>query len=110
MSMATRTLDQHIEITPGVAGGRPRIAGHRITVQDIALWNVRLGRNADEIAAAYDLSLADVHAALAYYYDHRQELDRQIEQDELFVTALRARTPSKLTRKLLEQAAGGGEG
>ena len=31
--MTIETLDRHIEITPGVAGGKPRIAGHRITVQ-----------------------------------------------------------------------------
>ncbi len=28
-------LDRHIVITPDVAGGKPRIAGHRITVQNI---------------------------------------------------------------------------
>lgn len=28
-------ITQHIEITPGIAGGKPRIAGHRITVQNI---------------------------------------------------------------------------
>lgn len=35
--MATKTLDEHIEVTPGIAGGKPRIAGHRITVQDVAI-------------------------------------------------------------------------
>ena len=32
-------LTQHIEITPGVAGGKPRIVGHRITVQNIVIWH-----------------------------------------------------------------------
>src|SRR3990172_8594522 len=76
----SKTLDQHIEITPGIAGGKPHIAGHRITVQDIAIWHERLGRSADEIAAEYELSLADVYAALAYYFDHRTEIDRSIEE------------------------------
>jgi uncharacterized protein (DUF433 family) len=31
------TLNNHIEITPGVCGGKPRVAGHRIRVQDIAV-------------------------------------------------------------------------
>ena len=33
------TIKPHIEITPGVCGGKPRIAGHRIRVQDIVVWN-----------------------------------------------------------------------
>jgi uncharacterized protein (DUF433 family) len=83
--MATKTLDQLIEITPGVAGGKPRIAGHRITVQDIAIWHDRQGRNADEIAADYDLSLSEVYAALAYYFSHREEIDRSISESETFM-------------------------
>jgi len=91
------SLDHHIETTPGVAGGRPRIAGHRITVQDIVIWHERLGRSADEIAAEHDISLSDVYAALAYYYDHRDELDESIRTDEAYVAGLRGRTPSRLT-------------
>ena len=41
--MTAKTLDEHIEITPGVTGGKARIAGHRITVLDIAIWHDRLG-------------------------------------------------------------------
>lgn len=66
--MTAKTLDQLIEITPGVVGGKPRIAGHRITVQNIAIWHERLGRGADEIASEYDLSLEEIYAALAYYF------------------------------------------
>jgi len=76
--MALDTLKSHIEATPGVAGGKPRIAGHRITVQDIVLWHERLGLSADEICAEYDLELADVYAALSYYFDHRSEIDQSI--------------------------------
>ena len=101
--MITKTLDGHIEITEGITGGKPRIAGHRITVQNIVLWHELLGRSADEIAAEYDLTLADVYAALAYYYDHRAEIDKSIEDSESFVEALREKTPSKLSQKLNEQ-------
>ncbi len=98
--MAARTLDEHIEATPGVAGGKPRIAGRRITVQDVVIWHERMGRSADEISAEYDLSLADVYAALAYYFDHRAEIDESIREGEAFAEALRERTPSKLKGKL----------
>ncbi len=101
--MATKTLDQHIEITPGIAGGKPRIAGRRITVQNIVIWHERMSKSADEIAAEHDLTLADVYAALAYYFDHRPETDRDIEESKAFVEALRRKTPSKLKRKLREQ-------
>ena len=89
------TVSGHIEITPGVAGGKPRIAGHRITVQDVVVWHERLGLSADEIASEYGLSLAEVYAALAYYYDHREEIDRSARADEAFVAALRTRILSK---------------
>jgi uncharacterized protein (DUF433 family) len=99
--VALKSLDQHIEVTPGVSGAKPRIAGHRITVQNIVIWHERLGWSADEIAADYDLTLADVYAALAYYFDHRDEIDQTIQEGEAFVEALRQSTPSKLERGLM---------
>ena len=98
--MALDTVSSHIEGSPGVAGGKPRIVGHRITVQDIVVWHERLGRSADEIAAEYGLSLADVYAALAYYYDHREELNRVIKADQKFIAELRKRIPSNMRAKL----------
>jgi uncharacterized protein (DUF433 family) len=99
------TLDQHIEITPGIAGGKPRIAGRRITVSNIAMWHDRMGKSADEIATEYDLSLADVHAALAYYFDHRIEIDQRINDSKKFLDALHEGTPSKLKQKLQDNRA-----
>ena len=101
--MVVKILDQHIEITPGIAGGKPRIAGRRITVQNIAIWHEWMGRSADEIASEYDLTLADVYAALAYYYDHRLEIEKAIKESESFVEALRQQIPSKVAQKLYER-------
>lgn len=92
--MNARVLDQHIEITPDVAGGKPRIAGRRITVQNIAIWHEYMGLSADEIASEYDLSLGSIYAALAYYFDHRDEIEQQIAEDSAFVELLRKQTPS----------------
>jgi uncharacterized protein (DUF433 family) len=89
-------MARHIEITPGTAAGKPRIVGHRISVQDAVIWHERLGLSAYEIATEHDLSLADVYAALTYYYDHREEIDRAFRVDEEFVGELRRQVPSKL--------------
>lgn len=92
---------EHIEITPGIAGGRPRIAGHRVRVQDIVLWHDALGLSPEEIIARCPgLGLADVYAALAYYHDHTDEIQTQIKQDNALAETLRNRIPSKLLAKL----------
>jgi len=98
--MPDQILEQHVEITPGVAGGKPRIVGHRIKVQDVVIWHERMGKSADEISAEYDLALADIYGALAYYFDHREEIDRDILEGDAFIRALREDTPSVLKEKL----------
>ena len=103
--MSIGTLESHIEITPEIAGGKPRIAGRRITVQNIVIWHERLGKSADEICAESNLTLAEVYAALAYYFDHREEIDRSIKADAAFAEALRRQTHSTLQNKLRSLAA-----
>ncbi len=98
--MVTKRLDQHIEITTGIAGGKPRVAGHRITVHDIAIWHEAMGKTADEIAAEYDLTLADVYAALAYYFDHQYEIDQDMRESNSLVETLRNSIPGKVQQKL----------
>jgi len=97
--MSTKSLDQRIVQTPEVCGGKPRLAGHRITVQNIAIWHDRLGWSADEIASEYDLELADIYAALAYYFAHREDIDQSIRESDAFVEEFRRQTPSKLQQK-----------
>jgi uncharacterized protein (DUF433 family) len=101
--MASAAIDQHIEVTPGIAGGKPRVAGHRITVQNIAVWHERLGKTADEIADDYDLTLGEVYAALSYYFDHREEIDESIKEGEAFVESMRKTARSKLRSKYAEE-------
>ncbi len=98
--MIAQVIDQHIDITPGMAGGEPHIVGHRIKVRDIVLWHERMGKSPDEICVEYDLSLADVYAALAYYFDNRETIDREIENHEAFVATMRKESPSLLEMKL----------
>ena len=89
--------------SPGVCGGRPRIDGHRITVEHIAVWHEQMGMTPTEIAATYPtITLAQVHAALAYYYEHKQEIDADIEEGDRFVEEMKAKSPSLLAQKLEE--------
>ena len=69
---------QHIEID---AKGIARIAGRRSRVSQIVVDHQHL--TPEEIVATYPhLTLADVHAALAYYYDHQEQIDAEIREGE----------------------------
>jgi uncharacterized protein (DUF433 family) len=104
--MATARTDHHIEKTPGVCGGKPRVAGTRIRVQDIYVWHELRGQSPDEIVTRFpQLTLADVHAALAYYWDHAEE----IADAESLLEQLRRREASPLDEKLRGRDASGAE-
>lgn len=81
--MATLTdIGTLITQTPGVCGGRPRIAGTGVSVRRVAGW-YKLGRSPEEIADQYGhLSLAQVHAALTYYFGNRDEIDNELAEEE----------------------------
>jgi|MTBAKSStandDraft_1061840.scaffolds.fasta_scaffold28998_2 uncharacterized protein (DUF433 family) len=77
-----RTKYLHIERKKGVCGGDPVIAGTRISVRLIAELE-QSGHTADEIITMYPhLSHAQVYEALSYYYDHKTEIDRSIEENK----------------------------
>jgi uncharacterized protein (DUF433 family) len=79
--MAIDVIREHIEIVEGAGGPKVRIAGHRIRVLDVVIWHEKLGRTPDEIVTEYpSITLADVHAALAYYWDHRDEIEAPIQR------------------------------
>ncbi len=84
--MNRTTLDQHIETQPDKCGGKPCVQGTRIRVWDIHVWHDLRGESPEEIVAAFpQLTVADVHAALAYFLDHRNEIETLAAEDEAFV-------------------------
>jgi uncharacterized protein (DUF433 family) len=98
-------IRQHIEIVAG--GPKPRIAGHRIRVQDVVVWHEKLGLSPDEIVDRYPtITLADVHAALAYYWDHREEIELAIAAERGLDEDHRRRTPSLVQQKLRQRGHG----
>ena len=96
----------HIVTTPGTCGGKPRISGHRITVKHIVLCHERGGQGPDEIVEDYPgLTLSDVYAALAYYFDHKVEIDADIHADDEFHDALERRDCNPLAERLRRRKA-----
>jgi len=82
--METPTVDigTLITHTPDVRGGRARIVGTGVTVQRIVGW-YKLGLSPEEIAEEFGhLTLAQVHAALAYYHANRAEIESAIAADD----------------------------
>lgn len=83
----------HIVQDPEMCFGQPCIKGTRIRVLDIAIEYERMGRSPDQIAEAHPgLSLAQVHAALTYYYEHIEEIDRAIRAERKLVEQVRLAT------------------
>jgi uncharacterized protein (DUF433 family) len=76
-----------IERSPEIRKGRPCIAGTGVTVRRIAGWH-NLGLTPEEIAAKIEhLTLAQIHAALAYYHANQDEIDTDIANEEAAVQA-----------------------
>ena len=103
----SQTIVERIVSKADVCGGSPCIAGTRIHVQDIYVWHELQGRSADEIVSDFPhITMADVYAALTYYWDHRDEIQRQMHEEDAFVAEMKAKHGSPLKEKL---AANNGE-
>ena len=101
------SLADYIVKTPGVCNGQPRISGTRIKVKHIFTWVERMKMSPEQVVAEYPhLTMAQVHAALAYYWSHCDEIHQDIENEEKLVAELRAKAgPSKIQERLAEQDA-----
>jgi uncharacterized protein (DUF433 family) len=100
-------VGQHITKTPGICGGRPCIAGHRVRVSDIVTWHEKRGYCADEIVDLFPgITLADVYAALTYYFDHREEIDQEFRNAGDVADWIKANIPSKIPAELREKLGG----
>ncbi|MBN1664395.1 MAG: DUF433 domain-containing protein [Deltaproteobacteria bacterium] len=82
MTLTARKFDYpYIVSNPSIAGGRPVIKGTRITVNCIAGY-YQLGLSIDEILDNLrHLTPSQVHSALAYYFDHQDEINSDMEED-----------------------------
>ncbi len=92
--MGAATIYAHVMRTPGVCGGRPRIEGHRLRVQDVVAEHEWQALSPEEICHQHPgLTLAEVDSALVYYHDHRDEILADLEADRQAVAAFPRQHP-----------------
>jgi uncharacterized protein (DUF433 family) len=81
-SLRVQTEHPHIVRIEGVCGGRPIIAGTRISVRTV-VERVRLGDSPEQVVENYPpLTLAQVYDALSYYHEHESEIEAEIAANE----------------------------
>ena len=92
----------HIELT---SDGVPLISGTRTKVVEIALDRLAHSWDAEEIRRQHPhLTLGQIHSALAYYYDHQDEIDRDIERRLSQVKEIEGALGESLLRRKLKAA------
>lgn len=82
MAATTKVTYAHIVKEPGYCGGKAAIDATRVRVNNVAFLH-KQGKAPEEILVEYpDLTLGQVHGALAYYYDHKDEIEAELAADE----------------------------
>jgi uncharacterized protein (DUF433 family) len=79
--------------------GVAKLIGTRTKVRQVVM-DVQSGMTPEQIHEQYPhLSLSQIHAALAYYYDHKAAIDEEIAEGIRFAEEMRAQHPNRLTRE-----------
>lgn len=81
---------EHIIIT----NAKPQIAGKGVSVQAVVTLYVRNQAPLTWIQQEFDLTPAEIYAALAYYYDHQAELDAAFADAEILTQQIA--TPAEI--------------
>jgi len=99
MATAAKVTYAHIVKEPGYCGGKAAIDHTRVRVNNVVFLH-KQGKTPQEILVEYpDLSLAQVHAALAYYYDHRDEIEAELAKDDGWDERYEGRKAEALARR-----------
>ena len=82
MASAAKIVYPHIVKEPGYCGGKAAIDNTRVRVNNVA-WLAKRGLTPQEVLDHYpDLTLPQVHAALLYYYENRDEIEAELADEE----------------------------
>jgi len=79
--MSTKVVHPYITSKEDIGGGKSIIVGTRTRVSNIMAY-YRLGFSPEELAREFPhLTLSQIHDALSYYYEHQEEIDKEIEEN-----------------------------
>jgi uncharacterized protein (DUF433 family) len=98
---ALSVIREHIVSTPETCGGKPRVSGTRIQVKHVVVMHERQGMTPEQIISEYPhLTFAGIYSALAYYHDHREEVNADIRAEREWYEDMKSKHPSRLQEKL----------
>src|SRR5689334_14973915 len=88
---------EHIEIVQGAGGPKPVIRGTRIRVKDIVNWYEWQDWSVSKVLEEFPhLTPAGIYSALAYYWDHKEELDAEWAKQDAIDQEYMRQHPSAL--------------
>ena len=102
MSMSAKQIRHpYITIDKKVRNGEPVISGTGIRILDVAIRYEIMGMSAEDIIVSFPhLNLSQVHDALSYYYEHKNEVDRKWKVAIKNIDTLKKTNPSILEKKI----------
>lgn len=99
MSFA-QTRYEHIQVDENNA---PFITGTTMKVVELVLNHKAYGWSPEELHFQHPrLTMGQIHSALAYYWDHQKELDRDIENRLERIDQIQASTPQTPLKERLK--------
>jgi len=99
MTTLAKVTHPHIVKEPEYCGGKAALANTRVRVMNVVFLHKR-GKTEAEILETYpDLNRAQVYAALAYYYDHKDEIETELREADEFVQQVASRYAPHLLAK-----------
>ena len=102
MAIAAKQI-RHPYITADkkIRSGEPVISGTSIRVLDVAIRYEVMGMSPEDIMLSFPhLNLSQIHDALSYYYEHKNEMDKEWKAGIKGVEALKKLHPSILEKKI----------
>lgn len=95
-TMAAQVLPiEYVVSDPEVRGGQPLVVGTTLRVSDLAAYHTLAGLTADQLSVQFELDMARVHAALAYYYQNKPTIDAEIRSNADLSEVFRQRLASQ---------------
>ena len=98
---ARKIRHPYIAVNKKIRSGEPVVSGTGIRVLDIAIRYEVMGMLPEDIIVALPhLNLSQVHDALSYYYEHKNEIDKKWKETIKKTEALKGTHPSILEKKI----------